>query len=75
MHQNDMQLNYTWQARHGKRKHANRHHGLLAISNAKCNKTILVSDLVKIRKTGVETYIILLYKQVQNYLQMNSTMT
>src|SRR4051812_10604255 len=51
MHQNYIQLKYTWQARHGERNHANRHHGLLTISNAKCNKTFLVPDLVKIRKT------------------------
>ena len=41
----------------------------------KCNKMLLVSDLVKIRKTGAETDINLLYKQVQNYMQMNSNMT
>ena len=75
MHQNDMELKYTWQARHGKINHANRHHGLLVISNTKCNKTLLVPDLVKIRKTGAETDIILLYKQVQNYMKMISNMT
>ena len=35
----------------------------------------MAKDLVKIRKTGVETDIILLYKQVQNYIQMISNMT
>src|SRR3954449_1795776 len=52
MHQNDMQLKYTWQVRHAKRNHANRHHGSLVISNTKSYKTLLVKDLVKIRKTG-----------------------
>src|ERR1041385_7992169 len=49
---NDMQLKYTWQGRHGKRNHANRHHEQLIIAHAKCNKTLLVQDLVKITKTG-----------------------
>ena len=56
-------------------KNANMHHGSLVISNTKCNKAILVSDLMKIRKTGAETDILLLYKQVQNYMQMISNMT
>ena len=53
-----MGLKYTWQARHGKRNHANRHHGSLVISNAKCNKTTLVPDFVKIRKQGQNRYFI-----------------
>ena len=42
---------------------------------AKCNKTVMAKDLVKIRKLGAETDINLLYKQVQNYMQMISNMT
>jgi len=40
-----------------------------------CNKAILVPDLVKNRNTRAETDIILLYKHVQSYMQMNSNMT
>ena len=40
-----------------------------------CKIVTVIPDLVKIRKTWTETDINLLYKQVQNYMQMNINMT
>ena len=57
------------------KNYANRHHEQLIIVITICNKALLVSDLVKIRKTGAETDINLLYKQVQNYMQLISNKT
>jgi hypothetical protein len=40
-----------------------------------CKTVTVIPDLVKIRKTWAETDINLLYKKVQNYMQMISNMT
>ena len=74
MYQNDMQLKYTWQARHCKRNHANRHHEQLIMIITKCNKTVMAKDCEN-QEIMAETVIILLYKQVKNYMQMNNNMT
>ena len=62
MLQIDMQLSRHGREGTAKKNYANRHHEQLIIAITICNKTLLVSDLVKIRKTGAGTDIILLYK-------------
>ena len=68
---NEVDMTYkAWQ-----KNYANRHHEQLIMIITICNKAILAPDLVKIREIGAETDIILLYKHVQNYMQVDSNMT